>query len=72
MTDEIFNNALNVLGIKRTKKMYHKATYPHVCSMCLDDKREDIGYALNQDFVEGFDTPYLYICKDCYNELEDK
>lgn len=67
---EEFKEELKKLGIKRTKGMYKKARYPHICSMCLD-KENSLGYKLKLDYVDGIDTPYIFICEDCYKELED-
>lgn len=69
--DEIFASALEASNIKRTKKMYTKAKLFHECSMC-GDRGQKLGYKLKVKYVDGFDTPYELICKDCYNELKDE
>lgn len=69
--DEMFEKVLEVMKIKRTKAMYHRATLPHKCTLCLEDNQE-VGYALNREYVETLNTPYLYICKECYEELKDE
>lgn len=71
--DRIFDTSLKASRIKRTKDMYNKAKLPHPCSMCLDtNESNELGYALDIEFVSDFNTPYLYICKDCYNELKEE
>jgi hypothetical protein len=70
--DEMFAKALEIIGIRRTKKMYHKAKLLHHCSMCDNISEPSVGYALNLDKVSGFDTPYLYICPECYEELPEE
>ena len=70
--DEIFASALEASNIKRTKGMYHKAKLLHHCSMCDNVSEPSVGYALNLDEVSGFDTPYLYICPECYEELPEE
>lgn len=71
--DEMFTKALEIKGIKRTKSMYKKSIFPHCCNMCLD-KNEDalLGYALKIKYVTDWDTPYLFICDDCYNSLPEE
>lgn len=69
--DEIFASALEASNIKRTKDMYTKAKLLHKCGMCLG-KDKKLGYRLKVKYVDGFDTPYHYICKDCYNELKEE
>ena len=70
--DRIFDTSLKASRIKRTKNMYNKARLPHSCSMCLDiNENHELGYALDIEFIDSFNTPYLYICKDCYESLLD-
>lgn len=70
--DEIFNSALEASKIKRTKNMYEKARYLHNCSMCLDDSKKEVQYKLKFEYVDSMDTPYIFICEDCYNELPEE
>lgn len=67
--DDMFASALEVQGIKRTQDMYEPSTYPHTCSMCGEQHSE---YRLKTPYVEslGLETPYIFICKECLNELE--
>lgn len=70
--DKIFTDALSAQGLHRTKQMYNKARLPHKCTMCRDENDElEVGYALDIEFVNDFNTPYIYICKDCYESLKD-
>lgn len=69
--DEMFTSALEAQGLKRTKSMYERASLPHMCGACLDTPKE-LGYRLRLDFVTDFNTPYLYICDECYEELQDE
>lgn len=69
--DEIFTDALKAKKLKRTKSMFERdCRYPHKCMMCLEqiDEPKDI-YKLKPEFVVDDNTPYLFICLDCYNEL---
>lgn len=66
--DEIFAKALDVMGIKRTKDMYEKAKYPHICSMCAGDSNE-VGYKLKSKYVHDSGIPYLFICQECWESL---
>ena len=50
--------------------MYERASLTHMCGACLESPKE-LGYRLRLDFVTDFNTPYLYICDDCYEELQD-
>lgn len=72
--DEIFASALETSGIKRTKAMYERALFPHWCTMCYDkDTVNYYGYRLKPEFVSyGEDTPYLFICDECYEELPNE
>lgn len=75
--DEIFLDALEVQKIRRAKSMYELAEYPHRCSMCQteeDIKIKDLqkGYKLKFPYVSDFNVPYLYICKECYEELPER
>lgn len=67
--DTMFMEALDVMGIVRRKSSYKTAKYKHQCEFCGE---MNASYRLKSDFVTlGADTPYLYICEDCYKELED-
>lgn len=68
--DEMFTSALEAQGLKRTKSMYERASLPHMCRACLESSK-DLGYKLRLEFVTDFNTPYLYICDECYKELAD-
>lgn len=67
--DEIFASALEAQGIKRTQDMYEPSTYPHRCTMCDSYPSQ---YKLKIPYVEilGTETPYIFICQDCFKELE--
>lgn len=69
--DEMFARALNILGLKRTKDMYKESRYPHKCSMCLDNPNM-AGYMLKPEFVSDYETPYMFICQECWESLPDK
>lgn len=69
--DEIFASALEASNLKRTKDMYTKAKLLHKCGMCQGEDKK-LGYRLKLKYVDGFDTPYKFICKDCYNELKEE
>lgn len=69
--DEMFTGALEAQGLKRTKSMYERASLTHMCGACLERPKE-LGYRLRLDFVTDFNTPYLYICNECYEELQDE
>lgn len=66
--DLIFTDALTASGLKRTKGMYEPSEYPHHCSMCGEMHSE---YRLKTEHVEklSYETPYIFICKECYEEL---
>ena len=69
--DKIFADALKAKKLKRTKSMYERdCRYPHKCTMCLEQIEEpkDI-YKLKSEFVTDDDTPYLFVCSDCFDEL---
>lgn len=77
--DKIFQLALEQLRIKLTKCMYKRANLPHKCSLCLEEPVE-LGYKLKpiyrQIYEDYFEietpieySPYLFICKECYEEL---
>lgn len=79
--DEIFADALTASKINLNKKMYTKAQYPHKCSLCTEGNNET-GYKLkveerfiNDCYSEitspAVYNPYLFICKECYEELPD-
>ena len=67
--DEIFADAVSASGLKRTQSMYEPSKYPHHCSMCGEMHSE---YKLKLPYVEnlGTETPYIFICEDCFKELE--
>ena len=69
--DEMFTGALEAQGLKLTKSMYERASLTHMCRACLESPKE-LGYRLRLDFVTDFNTPYLYICNECYEELQDE
>ena len=70
--DKIFAEALSAQRLHRTKQMYNKAKLPHRCSMCGEDNDKlEIGYALDIEFVSDLSDPYIFICEDCYKELEN-
>lgn len=60
--DELFKQEIK--GYNLTNDSYVPAEYSHNCTMCgqyyLGYKRKD---------AVGTDTPYLFICIDCYEEL---
>ena len=67
--DTMFMQALDVMKIVRRKSSYEKAKHIHVCDFCRENNAT---LKLNKEFVTlGPDTPYLFICEDCYKELED-
>lgn len=69
--DKIFLDALKAMKLKRTKSMYERdCRYPHKCTMCLEqvDEPKDI-YRLKSEFVTDDNTPYLFVCSDCFDEL---
>lgn len=79
--DEIFTDALTALKINLNKKMYTKAQYPHKCSLCTESSNK-LGYKLKveerfaNDYYSEITSPtvynpYLFICKECYEELPD-
>ena len=70
--DKIFASALEAKGIKRTKGMYTKGLYPHTCRMCGENSRDIQSYILKSEYVTDFNTPYLFICEECYEELDDE
>lgn len=68
LEDLIFASALEASGIKRTKDMYTKAKGLHYCTMCKELTQPT--YKLKEEYVTlGDETPYLFICFDCYEEL---
>lgn len=69
--DEMFVKALDIVGLKRSKDMYKKSKYPHRCSMCLDSPNM-AGYKLKPEFVSGYETPYMFICQECYDSLPER
>lgn len=71
--DEIFASALDTMGIKRTKDMYIAAEHPHTCTMCGEDyDPQAVGYKLKREYVDNLNTPYLWICNECYEELPNE
>lgn len=70
--DTMFAKALELKGIKRTKSMYEKAEYPHICSMCQDENtRNEVGYRLKIHCIRDYEQPYIFICPECYESLTD-
>lgn len=69
--DEMFAKALDIIGIKRTKDMYEKSKYPHICNMCLEDMKM-AGYKLKTEYVNGYETPYMFICQECWESLPER
>lgn len=70
--DEIFVDALEASGIVRTKSMYQKAQLPHTCEMCNDENKDNkIGFKLRRAYVSSLETPYKFICEECFNELKE-
>lgn len=80
--DDIFLDALASLKIKLTKDMYIRANYPHTCSLCTECSSNKLGYKLRPKFryIDNSyseivspqqSNPYLFICKECYDELPD-
>lgn len=68
LEDEIFEDALIALKLKLTKDDYEPATLLHKCDMC-GEMVTTVGYKRrNPDF---YLVPYLFICKDCYEELRN-
>lgn len=67
--DDMFASALEAQGIKRTQDMYEASTYPHRCTMCGEYPSS---YKLKVPYVEeiGLETPYIFICQECFKELE--
>lgn len=68
--DLILGDILESQGIKRTKDMYKKADYLHICRMCGEASQS--GYKLTEEYTRGNDTPYVFLCSECYNELESE
>ena len=67
--DEMFMEALEVANIIRRKSSYTKSEHSHKCELCTEDNAT---YKLKPEFVTlGANTRYLFICEDCYKELED-
>ena len=67
--DEMFMEALEVANIIRRKSSYTKSDHLHKCELGTEDNAT---YKLKPEFVTlGASTPYLFICEDCYKELED-
>ena len=67
--DTMFMQALEVAKITRRKSSYEKADRVHKCEFCTEGNAT---YRLKPELVTlGNETPYLFICEDCYKELED-
>ena len=67
--DEMFMEALEVANIVRRKSSYTKSERLYKCELCTE---KNATYKLKPEFVTlGANTPYLFICEDCYKELED-
>ena len=67
--DTMFMQALEVMKIVRRKSSYEKSDHVHSCNFCAEDNAT---YRLKPEFVTvGASTPYLFICEDCYKELDD-
>lgn len=60
--DELFKQEIK--GFNLTKEMYTPAEHSHQCTMC---REHYFGYKRKDAF--DADTPYLYICIDCYEKL---
>lgn len=71
--DKIFFNL-----VKRYKEDYEPSQYPHNCSMCQDETRLDTSatYKLKYNILSGVENPrsvpYIFICKDCYDDLPNR
>lgn len=63
--DELFKQEIKELNL--TKDDYIPAQHSHHCEMCRQYYK---GYK-RSDAVDA-DTPYLFICTDCYEELPNK
>ena len=67
--DTMLAQAFEAVKIIRRKSNYEKAEHLHKCELCTE---ENATYKLKPEFVTlGANTPYLFICEDCYKELED-
>lgn len=69
LEDAIFASALEASGIKLTKNKYERTEYPHICTLCGEDTGDYLAYKLKPEYVTGDDTPYLFICDECYEDL---
>lgn len=67
LEDKIFANILDALKIKLTKERYTEAQFSHECTMCRE--KFEKGYKVKPEYVTGDDTPYLFICDECYEDL---
>lgn len=69
--DKIFTDALEAKGMRRTKSMYVRdCKHPHQCTMCSEQiDAPAFLFKLKPQFVTDDNTPYLFICSFCYNEL---
>ena len=63
--DELFKQ--EVKGYNLTKEVYTPAEHSHQCTMCGQNY---LGYK-RKDALDA-NTPYLFICIDCYEELPNK
>ena len=69
--DKVFASALKATKLRRTKSMYERdCRCPHTCKMCLEYIEEPLSiFKLKPEFVTDYNTPYLFICSDCFDEL---
>lgn len=69
MDNSIENKLLNDL-IGLNKNMYEEATLLHKCGICQEDSN-DLGYRKTLEYVNDWQDPHLFICKECYEDLPD-
>lgn len=69
MENNIENKILNDL-IDLNKTMYEPAEYPHICGLCQEPTRHSV-YRKKLEYVKDWQQPYLFICKECYEDLPD-
>lgn len=69
--DKVFDSALKATKLRRTKSMYERVCRcPHQCKMCLEFIEEpSFIFKLKPEFVTDYNTPYLFICSDCFDGL---
>lgn len=67
--DDMFASALEASKLVRKQNMYEPSEYPHRCQMCGNYPS---GYKLKPEYVEslGLQTPYIFVCKECFEDLE--